>query len=490
MDIDQITQKVYRDEAISPAGIMLTPPKYRQMRQLAVGGTRAEIFLRQARFMQDHTDFFPYKGDFQCYYPTYEDMTTQQLRGYFTWRTAAREGIYEQTCTGFVFVYIYELINGIGGSAQQRYQRLKELLHAYGNHPAVAKYLPVWMDDLAILNGFGINDDKEPQYKYAEVLYKAEEHSPREVLEALCALSSYGIEKSKIYTKYPEETDYTVYLAYRYISEHYQSMGGESFFMRLLGSCYEAPYQMFAGAVYLPQEHEDCTVEINLFKRYICRDGRWYLTKLLEYRSGARRIAELLKGIDNFLRKKYGVSPELKNASLNAVRQGLVEKAYADGLRRIAAARRREATKRVVIDLSALDGIREDADVVAQRLTVEHEEPDTWELENEVHDHNNADMCNCAYGDIEDETKPESAENLQENSHDEYGLDDVELEYIRLLLQGGDPRAMLRSRAVMQSVVSESINQKLFDLVGDTVLDADGSIIEDYFDDLKGIVER
>ena len=493
-DINIITQKVYTDEAISPAGIMLTPPIYRQMRRLASGGTRAEIFVRQAQLMEDFEDCLPYKGEFQVYYPTYEDMTTQQLRGYFTWRAEVRRGIYERTCTGFIFVYVYELINGIGGSVAKRYERLKAVYDAYAFDATVSKYLPVWIEDFAIFNGLSVEFEVEPQYKLAEVLYSADQSTPQEVVSALNGLSTYSIEKSKIYARYPEETLYTVYYAFKYISEYYLSIGSESFFMRLLGSSYDAPYQMFAGAVYLQREHEDCTVEVNLFKRYSCRGNRWYTTRLLEYHSGGRRIADLLKGIDNLLRKKYGVSPELKNASLNAVRLRLTERAYAEAVKHITAKKRREAVKSVVIDLSALDEIRKDADAVAKKLTVEEDielSPliDVQEkIVQEIRQQEQcAYMCNDAYIGIE-QTSADSDEG-KENQPREAVLDEVETEYLRLILLGGDARDMLRSKGLMQGVVTESINQKLYDEFEDTVLDGDGNIIEDYLEQLKGIVK-
>lgn len=51
-----------------------------------------QLFYEQARLMENYTDDFPYEGDFSKYYPTYEDMTNTQLRGYFTWRARLRAG--------------------------------------------------------------------------------------------------------------------------------------------------------------------------------------------------------------------------------------------------------------------------------------------------------------------------------------------------------------------------------------------------------------
>ncbi len=67
--------------------------------------------------MADYEDDFPYEGEFKSYFPTYESMTNPQLRGYFTWRTHVRGGTVERTSTSFAYVYLYELINGIGGGS-------------------------------------------------------------------------------------------------------------------------------------------------------------------------------------------------------------------------------------------------------------------------------------------------------------------------------------------------------------------------------------
>ena len=77
------------------------PNRYREMRAIsrweqgAGRGrwlTEAELFYKQARFMEDFEDTCPYEGSFRSYYPTYNDMSNRQLRGYFTWRANVRRG--------------------------------------------------------------------------------------------------------------------------------------------------------------------------------------------------------------------------------------------------------------------------------------------------------------------------------------------------------------------------------------------------------------
>ena len=122
------SDRVYTDEPILTTGRQMAsylPDRYREMRAIsrwqpgANGGsgrwlTEAELFWRQGVFMEDFEDDCPYHGSFKSFFPTYNAMSDRQLRGYFTWRAAVRRGRIEETSLSFAYVYIYELLCGIG----------------------------------------------------------------------------------------------------------------------------------------------------------------------------------------------------------------------------------------------------------------------------------------------------------------------------------------------------------------------------------------
>lgn len=76
--------------------------------------SRARNFYQQAVFMADYEDDLPWSGEVTRYFPTYHDLTTRQLRGYFTWRTQARRGSYQSIPASAAYLYVYELLNGVG----------------------------------------------------------------------------------------------------------------------------------------------------------------------------------------------------------------------------------------------------------------------------------------------------------------------------------------------------------------------------------------
>jgi hypothetical protein len=194
---------VYKDEPILTTAADLlefTPPRYRQMRRIAKENriyleTDPAIFYKQGKFMEDFQDNYEYTGEFFRYYPTYQSMSDRQLRGYFTWRTKVRQGIIERTSLSFVFVYIYELINGIGiDSPMDGYIKLKTLWEAYSPiEPKINRYLAQWLKDYVIyynldksllenIPGMGFNNA-------AAILLDYRSHEPEEVFSALNSLS-------------------------------------------------------------------------------------------------------------------------------------------------------------------------------------------------------------------------------------------------------------------------------------------------------------
>ena len=62
---------------------------------------------------------------------------------------------------------------------------------------------------------------------------------------------------------------------------------------------------------------------------------------------------------------------------------------------------------------------------------------------------------------------------------------------LEALLTGDDPAVALPAGAPLLSLVVDAINEKLFDLIGDAVIeyeDDEPAIIEDYADDVREIV--
>lgn len=158
---------VYRNEPIITTGRQMAsylPERYHEMRKISrwqEGSPRgrwlsdAELFYRQARFMEDFEDDCPYHGDFTAYYPTYTSMSDRQLRGYFTWRAAVRRGDVQEAPLSFAYVYLYELINGIGTKdALDGFHKLEGFWQTYRAFaPSIDRYVRTWLRDYVVYHG-------------------------------------------------------------------------------------------------------------------------------------------------------------------------------------------------------------------------------------------------------------------------------------------------------------------------------------------------
>jgi hypothetical protein len=155
--------------------------------------------------------------------------------------------------------------------------------------------------------------------------------------------------------------------------------------------------------------------------------------------------------------------------------------------------------RKVRIDFSKLDSIREKAAVVRDKLIVDEEIVSTYDVvgndffdnnqsKNEAADTTTADT-NAAdtKTDIID-NKDDGCSDIHDNSNDL--LNDLEKRVISAIIQGDD-LGFVRSEGKMLSVVIDTVNEKLYDIFGDSVIYDDGTpkIYEEYTDELIEMIK-
>lgn len=173
-------------------------------------------FVRQARQYADEAPEHANPVSFFCYWPTYDVMTKPQLDWYFYWRKLARNGNYPPITQSYLYVYIYEIINGVGvRGGEDGFIQLCALWGAYRKpYGALDRNLAAWVSDyIAIHFPEGVPDhvlakvtDSEifkllPESVIAESLFRAGENGPLagDLLNIIVKYSSYNPEKSKFY---------------------------------------------------------------------------------------------------------------------------------------------------------------------------------------------------------------------------------------------------------------------------------------------------
>ncbi len=463
---------VYSDEPILFTANQMKnylPEKYREMRKLAFQGgrrdmTSAEIFYKQGKFMENFEDDCPYDGEFVRYFPTYESMSDRQLRGYFTWRARVRRGEIEKTSLSFAYVYIYELLSGVGAAdPEDGFRKLSTFRETYRKiDPQIDRYLDVWLRDYVVyydLDGSFLADVADAQFDRALSILRDWRAADDETLfDAICALSTYQITRSRYCRLEPEKTRATLCGAYRRLSEycekHRKYKLTESYFGRL----FTTPYTMFYSAIVPVRPQHDRTYVVSDLCSYTCKDGRWSCTRVWGKRGKNADLGAVVRAVDALMRQSASFAYPLKTDTIPKYLQKIILEAIEDAQIQ----EKRRAAREVRIDLTKLQDIRDASDVTREKLIVEEE----TEQESES------------------VAEPTNAEGVLD-------LDTVETAILRGLLLHQDVDGILRGSGRMLSVVVDAINEKCFDRFSDTVLVFDGEkpeVLEDYEDELKGML--
>ena len=232
------SKTVYQDQPIIMTGTQLksfVPDAIREARQLArtlyaQGMSVASVFYEQARLLAGYEDDFEFTGTFSHYYPSYEDMSNEQLRGYFAWRAKARQGNVEQGSLSFAYVYLYELVNLVGvASAREGYDAMLAFGSAYRRFDArFGKHLDAWIDDFVIYYGLDASLLRTRSFAKRDaafdVLLHHEAHAEGELFNALVTLGDYAIADSPFFIEHEAELRSLVVHAYRAAAQHHAKL--------------------------------------------------------------------------------------------------------------------------------------------------------------------------------------------------------------------------------------------------------------------------
>ena len=549
------SERVYASEPILTTGRQMAnylPDRYREMKAISRWETNsngsgrwlseAELFYRQGTFMADFEDDCPYPGTFNSYFPTYNAMSDRQLRGYFTWRAAVRQGDIQESCLSFAYVYLYELICGIGVTdPMDGFQKLESFWRAYrAFSPKIDRYARTWLQDYVVYHGLSpqlLEPYKTLSFDRALVaLTRAEELAcarlanpqkgrrkkgssalplpgdpvaEQRLFDALDALSTYHLAGSRLYKSKPEALRHVCCAVFVRMGEYYHKQRKYSLTESLFGGQFELAYTMFGSAVFFePERHPDADYELDEIHRYRCRNGAWSCERYQGNRSRNAKLGQAMRATDRILREGLGFDRPLKEqGKLPKYLQGLIEEEVAAWLAWSAA----HAPVRVEIDLSQLANIRRAAASTRESLLIDEER----EGRGALLDAADGDICDGESDDVThvDRAAPEplpmaaaaaspvepisppAATVTAGHTHQTAGLGPSEAGYLRALLEKDQAGAAKIAKEThgSEDMLVDAINEALFDLVGDTVIEYGPNgleLIEDYREDVEGFLNH
>ena len=556
------SERVYESEPILTTGRQMAnylPERYREMKAItrreanAQGGGRwlseAELFYRQARFMEDFEDDCPYPGTFNSYFPTYNAMSDRQLRGYFTWRAAVRRGDVQKSCLSFAYVHLYELICGIGTSSpMDGFQKLNSFWQAYrAFSPEIDRYVRVWLQDYVVYHALpqsllgssktlvfdralitlahvedrlrtDLTDPKRQRRKkgVSAMPLPCDAAGEDELFAAIDTLSTYRVTGSRLFKAEPEALRHVCCAVYVRLSEYYLKHRMYSLMESWFGGMLTTPYTMFGSAVFFdPVAHPDAEYEFNEAHSYRCDRGMWTCKRFSGGISRNAKLGQAMRAVDRMLREALGFEHLLKEQKgVPKYLMGFIS----DEIEAWTSWRNAHAPRHIDIDLSRLSSIRDAAAITREALLIEEEREGAGALldaadgttavaaalaiESGAPD---ADAHATMRPRVSDAPKttlkrafapkadptPEPMADVGPTN----GLSPAATAYLRALVEGDGNAAdaVIKRASASEDILIDTINEALFELVGDTVIEYGPNgpeLIEDYREDVEGFLNH
>lgn len=430
---------------------------------------REQNFYLQGKLMALYEDHYEGKQTFLRYYPTYHDLTVGQARTYFTWRTKIRQNIYEKISDSYAYIYLYELLNGIGIKDPE--EGLDKLITFNKNYaqkfsPEIGAYLERWIRDYIIFYNINKANDtffvkeKDNDKKY-ERLLSPDQFSRHEVAGSLMKLSNYKISNCPLYKKNIEKFEHLLVLIWYKILDLRND--GFDFFTSYIAYKNQMTIQLFSAAVFNRQlEPKTTSYEIDQIRKYFYdkEKNTWYCESYWGLTGQKSIMGNFLHEVDREIRLCFNLGRNLKPRKI----EKHYLRAIRDGIKEYQIEEQKSKQPKIEFNLAQLSTIRADAAGIRDSLLTEEE------LQAEQEENKQIEEAG-----VDDE---------QEN----YGLSSEETTTITLLLKGKDLKKYLKGQHLMVAVIIDNINEKLFDEFGDNVIEFINDIptvVEDYQEDLE-----
>lgn len=459
-DVPLTFRKREKKEDTVPAQIEEVRRMYRQS-QAAGLYSRNELFWRQACLLKDYTDDYVYQGRPWVNEISYNALTDRQLRGYFTWRTAVREdGCFpEKTPDCFIELYICELICCIHNSPEDTLPQLLMIRDLCMQEQRSCNYkaerlvndfvmyydLPVQYNE-RLLAGTQADDTLHRFIAFLEGKEEAD-------LPFLTRVFHNRTERSVFLREHTEDF---VHIFAKTVQKAQQTCPDILHQSLISESSWQ--YSVFTGALFYHEEpHADQRYWLSGHDCYQCIDDLWYFTVC-----SLNLNSSLIHETDRRMRIVYKYRKALRQKELDpalaqAVNEAILEYRHEQKL---------AARPKVEIDMSILGGIRDDAALTRESLLTEE------------------DL-------LEEEEENEKEMLAREHTDTESIFTEEEKALICCLLEDRPLSTEPLLKNSSAALLADSINEKMMDELGDTVIEFDGDtpvLIDDYIDDLTEAV--
>ncbi len=443
----------------------------------------AKAFYEQALLMADYEEDAPIVG-FMSYFPSYRDMSVQQLRSYFAIRRQLRLGKFPDVSLSYIFVYVYETLMKVGvNTAEEGYEILCEINEGYRKtEPKLSKYLTPWLRDYVVYNNLSSHfaDVFKAEREQDGIVGRLSSYATLDeqaLFSTFCDHGKYDPRKGVLFAKEKSRLISCTVAVLKHIIPVVEKTCHHRIGTLLAGKRVKRSAPMFSNALfYDPSPVRNVEIEVSPFHRYFCCGGLWTRDEFVGGdKTFAKLIGAILREVDCQLREALDVRPRLKpSVAVLPYREQVhdaVQAWLAEDKRRLA---EEEAEKRrVSINYGMLGRIRNDADVIKDKL-----------LDGIPSDDDAIPVEPAMPVEPTQPAPPKKSSHALEEESQEHA-------FLRLMLTDGDWRLYLRSIHVPEGVMVENINNEMMDKIGDIAIEDNGNgiqLIEDYREDIERII--
>lgn len=509
-----------------------------------------EDFLSAARAMEDYEDDCPFAGTVPLYQPEYRDLTPNELRGYFTWRAALRRGEFSPHCDAFVYLYLSELMLGVGAAnAAEALDCMDAFASAYFSagygSEAQQRNFKNWRFEYAVLNRVDaarVRAYENPALRHWDealtVLREPEKQSDEAVFAALAELGGKKLTEARSVKGLGDKAAF-------YYAAIWRS-AAPLLFAACFGNLRMREWKPFSDAPRLRALCENAgqafSYQLNELRSFAATGNGFTEYSYLRQQFDSKRFFAFLKEADTALRVRFLRGKASKNMS--ATQDIALQEAFAHAFASCEAMEAAQKLAAVPVRREKLAGIRAAAAVTTAALLTEAEiGAEREELRRREaqklpakEDSSLAELINgadCKQADgafvqVEAAECSEAAEHRKlcandvsrrgesaacaeaaESSSrgagkqgeteqtDKAGrteiLDALECRCLAALLRGESVRAELRAAHCLTSLFAERVNEKLYERFQDICLEAEGEelfLVPDYREELETLLRE
>ena len=276
--------------------------------------------------------------------------------------------------------------------------------------------------------------------------------------------------------------------------------GGEPLFTQCFGELVRRRCRPVLSPLYYEaEEARERFCQLNPCRSYSYEDECWWVTGYQELYFDRRKLRQLLHETDRMLRLYLKVGGRLKEMADEAWATPLVAAVIEEDRR----AKAEAARPKVVIDLTGLDRIRQEAAETRESLLTEEERGETEEvcaarLRRETEEVSAERFAECLRGKTEnafEKVLERNKKGLEEEASEKMviGLPAPYYPILRAVLESRSVKAEIAAIHGMPEIIADAINEAFYDEIGDNIVTCDGEeivLVEDYREEVEEWIQK